>query len=179
MAKREVFVRNPYNYDVEKASKEAGLACDDPSLTLQSQAQEADINVILKRLNVTGVLPQASRVPTYGDFSAVVDYRGALDLIRAADAAFMSVPADVRARFSNDPAAFVEFCSNEANIEEVRRLGLAPPAKPAAAAAAAEGGSVSARRDKEHHDEYHHEYGGRDPKYHKGDKKRAKSEDDA
>lgn len=167
----KVFVRNPYNYDVADASGESGLKCADKSLVLQSQAGEADINVILKRFALTGALPQGRSVPTYGDFSAVIDYRGALDLIRAADAAFMSVPADVRARFSNDPAAFVEFCSNEANIEEVRRLGLAPAAA-AAAASAEPGSSASARGDRPHG----HEFGGRDPKFHK---KRAKSEDDA
>lgn len=166
----KVFVRNPYNYDVDEASKDSGLKCADKSLTLQSQAQEADINVILKRFNLTGVLPQGKSVPTYGDFSAVLDYRGALDLIRQADAAFMSVPADVRARFSNDPAAFVEFCSNEANIEELRRLGFAPAA-PAAAAAAEPGSAASSRGDRPHG----HEFGGRDPKFHK---KRAKSEKD-
>lgn len=168
----KLFVRNPYNYDVDKASDESGLKCEDKSLTLQSQAAEADINFILKRFNVTGVLPEGKRVPTYGDFSEVVDYRGALDLIRAADQAFMSVPADVRARFSNDPATFVEFCSNEANIEELRRLGLAPPREPVApaAAAAGQGGADASRGDKPHG----HEFGGRDPKFHK---KRAKSDE--
>lgn len=146
----KVFVRNPYNYDVDKASEESGVKCGDKSLTLQSQVQEADINVILKRFNLTGVLPQGKSVPTYGDFSAVVDYRGALDLIREADAAFKSVPADVRARFGNDPAAFVEFCSNEANIEELRRLGLAPAAPPAPAPAES-GGAASSGGDRKFH----------------------------
>ena len=29
----------------------------------------------------------------------------------------------------NDPQAFVEFCSDEANLDEMRKLGLAIPAK--------------------------------------------------
>ena len=40
----------------------------------------------------------------------------------------MTMPADVRARFNNDPALFVDFCSDEANLDEMRKLGLAVPA---------------------------------------------------
>lgn len=130
MAKPAVVVpRHAYNYDVAAVSDETGLKCEDESLTLQSQAQEADINVIVKRFNVTGVLPSGIRMPTYGDFTGVADYREALDAVNAAERSFMELPAAVRKRFDNDPAAFVDFCSDPANLEEARKLGLAVPEK--------------------------------------------------
>lgn len=121
------FVRSEYNYDRDAASDESALRCLDPSRTQQSQAEEADINVIVKRFGVTGVLPQNVQVPLNVDFDATFDYRTALDLIREADQAFMKMPAEVRSRFENDAGLFVDFVSDPANIEEVRKLGLAVP----------------------------------------------------
>lgn len=125
----EMFVRSgfPFNYDAGEASFESGLECKDESLTLQSQAEDADINVIVKRFGVTGQLPQVRMPPTYGDFDSVDNYREALDLIREADRSFMLLPADVRARFKNDAGAFVDFAMDPANIEELRKMGLAVP----------------------------------------------------
>lgn len=121
-----MFVRNAYNYDTGEVSEETGLFCDDESLTQQSQAEEADINTIVRRFGLTGHLPQAVVMPVYGDFDVVSDYREALEQVRAADAAFMLMPADVRARFDNDAGAFVDFCSDDRNIDEARKMGLIP-----------------------------------------------------
>lgn len=118
------FVRNPYNYDVDAASDESGLACADPSKAQQHQAEEADINTIVRRFGITGQLPQSVRAPTYDDFSEVVDFQSAQLAIRAAMESFAQLPADVRARFSNDPGTFVDFCSQEQNREEMRAMGL-------------------------------------------------------
>lgn len=137
------FIRNPYNYDVDQASVDSGLECKDKSLTLQSQAQEADINVMLKRFAVTGLLPQVPRPPTYRDFDGIFDYRSAMDVINAADRSFKSLPAAVRSRFGNDPATFLEFCCHEENLPELRRLGLAEAEKPSAPVASADPDAVS------------------------------------
>lgn len=127
---KSIFVRAgfPFNYDVDQASVLSGLECKDKSLTRQSEAQDADINVIVKRFNVTGQLPQGLRLPTYADFDGIFDFRTAMDAVRAAEAAFLQVPAEIRARFGNDPHLFVQFCSNPENLGELRKLGLAPEA---------------------------------------------------
>lgn len=108
------------------------LECKDPSLAQQQFKDDVDINVLLERFKVTGVMPENVVLPTYGDFSQVVDYRSAQDALRRARDGFMDLPAAVRARFHNDPQELLEFVSDEKNREEAQKLGLmkAVPASP-------------------------------------------------
>lgn len=123
----KVFFRTPYNYDTDEFSAENGLECKDESKAIQSQKDEADINTIVKNFGITGQLPTNVRVPTYGDFEYVGDYRSALHALMEADKSFMAMPAEVRSRFENDPQQFLDFCSDPANLPEMRKLGLAVP----------------------------------------------------
>jgi phage internal scaffolding protein len=120
----KVFVRNPYNYDMALVSEESGLVCKDPSLAQQHMKDECDINIIVERFGVTGQLPQAPLEPSYGDFSGVSDYHSALNAIKAADTAFMGLPAQLRAKFDHDPNALLQFLQNEQNRDEAIMLGL-------------------------------------------------------
>lgn len=124
----KVMVRSAFAYDVDVVSLENGLECKDVSKTQQSQADEADINTIVRRFKLTGQLPENVKVPVFADTDGELTYKECLDMIRQADQSFSAMPADVRARFGNDPANFVEFCSDEKNLEEMRKLGLAVPA---------------------------------------------------
>lgn len=108
------------------------LICNDPSLAVQSQKDEADINNIVRNFGVTGRVPSAVRLPQYGDFSGVSDYRSAIEAVRAAEASFMSIPAKVRAEFDNDPQQFADFCLDPSNLPQLREWGLAPTAEPTA-----------------------------------------------
>ena len=123
----KVLLRMAYD-DHEAYSRGCVLECKDETLAQQHQKEESDINVIVRRFGVSGQLPQGVRAPTYGDFSEVMDYKSAQLAIIAADKAFMAMPADVRARFGNDPQLFVEFCSDKSNLDEMRKMGLANPA---------------------------------------------------
>lgn len=120
-------LRSYRSYDVDAVSYENGLHCEDESKAVQSQRDESDINTIVRNFGLTGKMPTDVRVPSYGDFTGVDDYRSALDAIRAADSSFMRMPANVRARFENDPQQFLDFCMNPDNLEEMRTLGLAVP----------------------------------------------------
>lgn len=120
----KVFVRNPYNYDMALASEESGLACKDPSLAQQHMKDECDINVLVERFGVTGSMPVAPLEPSYGDFSGVGDYHTALNKIKAADEAFMALPAKIRAKFDHDPNALLNFLQNEENRDEAIQIGL-------------------------------------------------------
>lgn len=101
-----------------------------PSLTKQSFAAECDINVMLERFAVTGVVPTNPIPPQYGDFTDVTTYQDALNRVIAADAAFMQLSAELRARFNNDAGTMLAFLADDANRPEAVRLGLvqAPPA---------------------------------------------------
>lgn len=120
----KVFVRNPYNYDMALVSQESGLECKDPSLAQQHMKDECDINVLVERFGVTGQLPVKAIEPSYGDFSGVSDYHTALNAIKAADTAFMGLPAQLRARFDHDPNALLQFLQSEQNRDEAIMLGL-------------------------------------------------------
>lgn len=116
------------NYDPDVASHEAAVAATPngpgESLTVQSMADDADINILMKRYGITGHFPENPRVPVYGDFEGISDYQSALEAVKRADEMFMEYPAELRARFNNNPQAFLDFCGNPANIEDMRKLGL-------------------------------------------------------
>jgi len=121
-------VRTCSNIDRKAWSNANGLECLDVSRTIQAQKDEADINNIVRNFGVTGKVPQSVRVPTYGDFDSTSDYREALEAIKAAEASFLAMPSDLRLKLDNDPGRFVEWCADEKNLDEMRKLGLAVPA---------------------------------------------------
>ena len=137
MAIHKVFYRNPHNYDLDDASNQAVAPHDPISLTIQSHSEDADINVLMKRFGVTGQLPQGVRVPEYGDFTGISDYRTALHQIREADDNFNKLPPDFRAKYSNDPHLFMEAVASGEALDGLKALGVATPASPAAITAPA------------------------------------------
>lgn len=120
----QVFLRTAHNYDRDSVSLETGLHCADPSLAVQSERDEVDINTIVKRFGLTGQLPVGVRAPTYGDFDGISDFHEAANAIAESYEAFDQMPAEVRRRFDNDPGKFVDFCSDDSNREEAIKLGL-------------------------------------------------------
>lgn len=121
---KPIKVRQPYAYDTDAASNESGLACEEPSLAQQHFKDECDINTILERFNITGLLPQSPLSPKYGDFSGISDYHSALNAVIAAQDQFDGLPAQIRARFENEPAKLIEFLEDENNRPEAEELGL-------------------------------------------------------
>lgn len=113
-------------------SRESDILCEEPSLAQQQFKDDADINVLLERFKVTGVIPQGVRIPTYGDFTGVTDYQSAANAMLKAEQSFMALDAKVRSQFENSPQKFLEFCSDPKNIDKLREMGLAVPAEPEA-----------------------------------------------
>jgi phage internal scaffolding protein len=127
-----VFIRTQYNYDHDAASNESGLECKDSSLAQQHHREECDINTIMERFGQTGQLPVTALEPTYGDFSGVMDYHTAMNAIMAAEEQFDALPAQLRARFDNDPAKLIDFLDIDTNRSEAESLGLLNPISPTA-----------------------------------------------
>lgn len=119
-------------------SLESGLGDFAPSKTQQQFADEVDINTIVRRFGVTGQVPAPVNLPTYEDFSHVVDFQTAMQLVRQSAEEFATLPATVRDRFNNDPGQLLEFLGDVRNRDEAVRLGLieSPSPPPVAAVAA-------------------------------------------
>lgn len=124
-----MFVRSNWNYDRDLASDFSAVDEFEPSRTQQNFKDQCDINRIVKQYGVTGVVPVTTAQSLPEAFYGVTDYHTSLNMIKAADAAFNGLPAEVRARFKNDPGAFVDFAVDPANLDDMISLGLAP-AKP-------------------------------------------------
>lgn len=118
-----------HQYDEQRDAEESAkttLTDFGPSLTEMHHAEDADINVLVKRFGITdGAIPPAALDPKYyGDFTDAVDFRTALDRTRDAEQRFRELPADLRKRFNNDPAELYAFVSDERNTDLAVELGL-------------------------------------------------------
>lgn len=126
--KKPPFMRGPYNYDLDEASNSAVIPADQQgeSLTIQSQTEDADINVMMKRFGVAGKMPEGVRIPIFDvDFSGSVrDFQTAMNAIVDAEEAFMEFPPEIRSRFKNSPQLMMEFCDVADNWEEAKKLGI-------------------------------------------------------
>jgi phage internal scaffolding protein len=103
-------------------------AGDEPSLTQEQFAAEADINNIIARYERTGILvdPLIDRrgQPMYGDFSEIDSFFEAQLKVAHAKELFDRLPVRIRERFSYDPGRLIGFLEDEANREEAISLGL-------------------------------------------------------
>lgn len=107
-------------------SRRVALICDEPSLTKQSAKDECDINAIMKKYERTKLVSHINQNPGfYDDVSEVPDYQGALAVVSQAHDMFASMPAQLRARFQNDPGVFLSFVADPLNADELVQLGLA------------------------------------------------------
>lgn len=115
------------------------LQFNGPGRTKQSFKDECDINRIMARYQVTGVLPEQLMPgsPQYVDVTGI-DYLEGMQKIAAAQSLFNGLPAAVRLKFENDPGKFLDFAQDPDHQEELIELGLAtrPPHAPLPAAPA-------------------------------------------
>lgn len=120
-----MFIRSAYNYDREVASRVSGVEFDpDEGKTQQQFAEDADINVIVRKFGITGKVPVGFRMPESGDFTAATDYQSALNMVLEAKAKFLEVPADIRRRFNESPQAFMDWLHDSKNRKEATELGF-------------------------------------------------------
>lgn len=106
--------------------KRVQLHCKDASRTIQSAKQECDINYILKKHAQTGILEHVRQSPgDYGDFISAPDFHTALNQLKKAEESFMLLPSDIRLKFNNSPADFLDFAQNSENLPEMVEMGLA------------------------------------------------------
>jgi len=103
--------------------------------TRQEFKDECDINILIKRFEATGGMPQPWKSPpklNWGDFYSAPEYLEAQNILIRAREAFIGLPSRVRSRFNNDPLELLAFVHDPKNIEEARTLGLSNPVPPPA-----------------------------------------------
>lgn len=103
-----------------------GIDNKEPSKTRQEFKDSSDVNRIMSKYHMTGVLPVMAKEPLFGDFTNPLDYKDSLNLIRRADEQFQSMPSNLRKEFDNSPEKFLAFMESEeeSDIEKSYELGL-------------------------------------------------------
>lgn len=99
-----------------------------PSMTRQSEMEACDIHNVLRQFSQQGfeqLVREKAATGQYADLPDEIDYQSSLNTVLAAQASFATLPSQVRERFHNNPAEFLEFLSDPANQDEAIRLGLA------------------------------------------------------
>ena len=105
--------------------KRHAMVFEGPGRTKQSFKKECDINEILKQFTKTGLITHVKKHHGfYDDFTSASDYHSALNQIADAQAMFLTLPAQLRAQFDNDPAKFLDFVHDPDNEDEMREMGL-------------------------------------------------------
>lgn len=110
-----------------------GEVTNPPSRTKQSFLEQCDINTILKQYQKTGMLNHvnaAAAAGAYVDLPDEIDFQESLATVERAQQSFSTLPSKIRARFNNDPAEFMAYMADPANIDEMVDLGLATKPAP-------------------------------------------------
>lgn len=95
-----------------------------PSRTKQSDADRSNINLIMSKYLRTGAITHFNKHnPQYGDATGT-DYHTAMNIVTEASQMFDELPSNIRNRFQNNPAAFLDFVQDEGNTAEMAELGL-------------------------------------------------------
>lgn len=115
-------------------AKCSGLVFKGESKTDQSFKDDCDVNKIMEKYktvenyNAVMALQNPGRAkPQFGDFADMPDYAAAQNVIVRARNMFEALPSNIRDRFANDPAIFLEFMSDDKNKAEAIKLGLCQP----------------------------------------------------
>lgn len=108
--------------------REVLLICNpEGGRTKQSFADDANINVLVKRWLGGVPIPEPKNPGMYGDFSEIGTYFEAQNMVGEAMEHFMLLPAEIRQEFDNDPGKMIEFLEDPENAERAEELGLVAP----------------------------------------------------
>jgi phage internal scaffolding protein len=120
-----------YRYDEEGkvVRKRVILKCNfkDDLLTEQSHKDEVNINNIIKRHGTDMIRKTAllkSQEYVFDDVTGN-DFQEAMFKVNKAQESFDSLPSEVRKKFDNNPAKFMDFVQNPDNADSMVELGLA------------------------------------------------------
>lgn len=119
-------------YDPVEEHDHCGIEFTMPSLTVQDEKEETDINYIVSKYAdgqkgiMTLDLGDSSQYAylQFGDATLPGDYSTALELVSGVREEFYSLPAYVRAKFGHDPMNFINHLNDPETIAYLQREGL-------------------------------------------------------
>lgn len=122
MSENQILIRSLYSPRIPVV-----LDCSNsPSRTKQAEKPACDINNIVARYLERGIITHvAKHEGRYDNFIDAPTYHEAMSAVAEAKEAFDTLPAALRKRFGNDPAAFLDFVKDPENVDEMMALGLA------------------------------------------------------
>lgn len=119
-------------YDPAEEHDHCGIEFTMPSLTVQDEKEETDINYIVNKYAdgqkgiMTLDLGDSSQYAylQFGDATLPGDYSTALELVSGVREEFYSLPAYVRAKFGHDPMNFINRLNDPATLDYLKQQGL-------------------------------------------------------
>jgi phage internal scaffolding protein len=115
-----------YDADGNQLGIDQGAHEFEESKTEQSHKSEVDINNIMKRAGAGELIAKVNALQEWKyDDVTNNDFQEAMNAIIKARDTFSSVPSEIRKRFDNDPAKFMDFVRNPDNKSELVEMGLA------------------------------------------------------
>jgi hypothetical protein len=119
--------RHQYDLDSEEeAGYEAATFNEEESKTMQSFAEDADINIIVHRFGAANepLPPMADSPDYYGEVHHDMDLGDMLRKVNDANTRFNDLPARIRDRFRAGPAELWHWIHDPENADEAVKLGL-------------------------------------------------------
>lgn len=132
--------RTPWSHDNDAISRDTGILFEDTSLAIQDDEPSANINTIMQRMGITEVPPPGSI-----ELSAEIleldemEFQEAMNIVAAGSQAFARLPADVRARYGNDPRKLVAAIDavytdqdeprRQRKLQDLHEMGLSLPGR--------------------------------------------------
>lgn len=104
-----------------------GIIFKEPTMTIQSEKDNCDINVIMNRYATCGTpLPYRTDgvQPVYADVSELGDYMENFQRCKQAEEMFNNLPSALRKELDNNPANLLPFIQDEKNKERCYEYGL-------------------------------------------------------
>lgn len=119
-------------YDPVEEHDHCGIEFTMPSLAVQDEKDETDINYIVNKYAdgqkgiMTLDLGDSSQYAylQFGDATLPGDYSTALELVSGVREEFYSLPAYVRAKFDHDPMNFINQLNDPATLKYLQQQGL-------------------------------------------------------
>lgn len=104
-----------------------GIIFNEPTMTVQSEKDNCDINVIMNRYATCGTpLPVRNDgvEPIFADVSELGDYMENYNRCKQAEEMFNSLPSALRKELDNNPANLLPFIQDDKNKERCYEYGL-------------------------------------------------------